>query len=94
MNGRARKRPRRPIRVGATYRRGVDPEPEHFHVGQVTYDVAEIVDRWYQGPRRAGDAVLRYYKVRSRGESLFLIAYDQTHDEWFLIQSFGPEAPT
>jgi hypothetical protein len=87
------KRARLPIRVGATYRKGVEPEPERFHVGAVTYDVAEIVDRWYQGPRRAGGSVLHYYKVRSRGESVFLIAYDQTHDDWFLVQSFGPEAP-
>ena len=87
------KRERLPIRVGAIHRRGVEPEPEHFHFGAVTYDVAEIVDRWYQGPRRAGGSVLHYYKVRSRGDSVFLIAYDTTRDHWFLVQSFGPECP-
>ena len=71
----------------------MEPEPEHFHVGRVTYDVVEIVDRWYQGPRRAGGSVLHYYKVRSRGASVFLIAYDAGVDAWFLVQSFGPESP-
>lgn len=93
MSAEANRSRRVPIRVDATYRRGTEPEPEHFHVGAVTYEVAEIVDRWYQGPRRAGGAVLHYYKVRSRGDSTFLIAYDQTHDAWFLVRSFGPEGP-
>ena len=93
MNSRPGKAAPLSIRVGATYRNGVEPEPEHVHIGTVTYDVAEVVDRWYQGPRRAGGSVLHYYKIRSRGDSVFLIAYDQRQDGWFLIQSFGPEAP-
>jgi len=94
MNPHPPKPPRVPIRVGATYRSGVEPEPEHVHIGTVTYDVAEVVDRWYQGPRRAGEPVWHYYKIRSRGDSVFLIAYDPRQDGWFLVRSFGPEVPT
>jgi len=92
MSSDAAKNPRLAIRVGATYRNGAGPQPQHFRVRDVTYDVAEIVDRWYEGPRRAGGTVLHYYKVRSRGDSVFRIAYDQRQDGWFLVQSFGPEA--
>jgi hypothetical protein len=90
-----RKAPRRlPIQVGASYRSGCAPEPEHFHVGHAVYDVVEIVDRWYEGPPHAGRPIQHYYKVRSRGGSLFLIAHADGTDAWFLLKAFGPEDPT
>ncbi|MFQ5600908.1 MAG: hypothetical protein ACE5G2_10195 [Candidatus Krumholzibacteriia bacterium] len=85
---------RTPIRVGASYRSGSSPEPEHFHVRNVAYDVVEIVDRWYEGPRRAGNPIRYYFKVRSRGDSLFLLAYEEPSAQWFLVKALGPEDPT
>ena len=83
-----------PIRVGASYRIGTAPEPEHFHVRNVFYDVAEVVDRWCEGPSSAGRPILHYYKVRSRGGSLFLIAFCEASFAWHLVKALGPEDPT
>lgn len=68
-------------------------EPERLRFGSVVYDVAAVLDRWYEGPQRAGGAVRRYYKVRSRGGSTFLILYDETAAAWRLVKAFGPEVP-
>jgi hypothetical protein len=68
-------------------------EPQRLRIGRVTYDVAEVVDRWYEGPRRAGGTSRRYFKVRTQGGSLFLVAHDARADAWFLVKAFGPEVP-
>ena len=83
-----------PIRVGASYRIGTAPEPEPFHVRNVAYEVAEVVDRWCEGPPSAGRPILHYYKVRSRSGSVFLIACEEASLEWTLVKAFGPEDPT
>jgi hypothetical protein len=88
-----RERQRPPIRVAATYRAGAQPVPEHFHVGSVIYDVAEVVDRWYDGGNVAGRPILHYFKVRTRGDSIFLLAFEPQSDRWFLVKAFGPEVP-
>jgi hypothetical protein len=68
-------------------------EPQRLRLRNAVYDVALVVDRWYEGPRRAGGPVYRYYKVRTRGGSTFLIQYDESADAWFLVKAFGPEVP-
>ena len=68
------------------------PEPRRIHAGHAVYDVV-VVDRWHEGPRRAGDPARRYFKVCSRGGCTFLIVYDENATAWFLVKSFGPEIP-
>jgi hypothetical protein len=81
------------IEVDCTSSASTVPEPRRIHAGYAVYDVAEIVDRWHEGPRRAGAPSRRYFKVRSRGGSVFLILYDEGVTAWFLVKSFGPEIP-
>jgi hypothetical protein len=68
-------------------------EPRRLRIGQSVYDVAEILDRWYEGPRRAGGPTRQYIKIRSRGGSQFLLAHDTPADAWVLVKAFGPEIP-
>lgn len=82
-----------PIQVECGAGRGIEPEPRRLRVGRAVYDVVRILDRWYEGPRVAGGASRRYFKVRTRGGSLFLVAHDTRADAWFLVKSFGPEIP-
>jgi hypothetical protein len=68
-------------------------EPHRLRIGQAVYDVAAIEDRWYEGPRRAGGSSRRYFKVRSRNGSIFLVAHDLPQDVWVLVRALGPEVP-
>jgi len=68
-------------------------EPRRMRIGRAVYDVAGILDRWYEGPRRAGGPTRLYFKVRSRGGSLFIVAHDLPADVWSLVRAIGPETP-
>jgi len=68
-------------------------EPRRLKIGHAVYEIVQVIDRWYEGPRRAGDPVRRYFKVRSRGGCLFLISHEEGAAAWFLVKAFGPEIP-
>jgi hypothetical protein len=81
------------IVVDAVYNSADVPEPRRLRVAHAVYEVAEILDRWYEGPRRAGGPVRHYFKVRTLNDSRFLLVHDLACDEWSLVQAFGPELP-
>jgi len=81
------------ILVSCTSSSSTVSEPRRLRVGHAVYDIVEVVDRWYEGPRRAGTPVRFYFKVRTRGGSVFLILYDPGAATWFLVKSFGLEIP-
>ncbi len=81
------------IEVDAVYNAGDVPEPRRLRIGHALYEVVEIVDRWYEGPRRAGGLVRHYFKVQTRSGSRFLLVHDVTADRWRLVRAFGPELP-
>jgi hypothetical protein len=43
--------------------------------------------------RRAGGPTRLYFKVQSRGGSLFILAHDLPADVWSLVRAIGPETP-
>jgi hypothetical protein len=46
------------------------------------YEVAEVIDRWYEGGRTPKDPKLDYFKVRVEGEGEFLLRYNALFDSW------------
>ena len=81
------------IAVDAVFNSGDVAEPRRLRVGHAVYEVVEIVDRWYEGPRRAGGPVRHYFKVRSRSDAVFLLVHDLAADTWGMVQACGPEHP-
>lgn len=81
------------LQVEAVYGPGDVAEPRRLHIGHAVYEVAEIVDRWYEGARVAGGPVRHYFKVRTRSGAVFLLSHEPAKDEWALIRSLGPEQP-
>ncbi|TFG92647.1 MAG: hypothetical protein E4H15_03235 [Syntrophobacterales bacterium] len=59
--------------------------PEVFKLGDRRWEVAEIIDRWYEGSREAGGPALDYFKVRTREGKIFLIRYNALFDAWTII---------
>ena len=81
------------IEVDSAFGSGDVAEPRRLRIGHAVYEVVEIMDRWYEGPRRAGGPVRHYFKVRSRSAAVFLLVHDLATDTWGVVQACGPERP-
>jgi hypothetical protein len=46
------------------------------------WEVAEIVDRWYEGGLEAGRPLVNYFKVRTTEDNVFLLRYVSLVDTW------------
>ncbi|MBW2631240.1 MAG: hypothetical protein JRC90_05675 [Deltaproteobacteria bacterium] len=56
--------------------------PVAFTFRDQRWEVAEIVDRWYEGSREAGRPALDYFKVRTREGETFLLRYNALFNAW------------
>jgi hypothetical protein len=54
------------------------PAPRHLYFGGRQIEIVETIDQWY-GPD------YRYLKVRSNDGSLYILHFNEPHDEWTLI---------
>ena len=57
------------------------------------WEVAEIVDRWYEGGLKGGEPHVDYFKVRTAEGSVFMLRYVSLFDAWS-IWFEESEAPT
>ena len=48
------------------------------------WEVAEIVDRWYEGRIETGRPGANYFKVRTIEDNVFLLRYFSLSDAWFI----------
>jgi len=60
----------------------VSERPLAFAFRERRYEVAEIVDRWYEGGRSADRPVQDYFKIRTSGGEDFLLRYNSLFDAW------------
>lgn len=67
-----------PIVVSAYAGYKAEERPQAFTLGERTFQVAEILDRWL-GEDHA------YFKLRADDGNLYLIRYDQRADDWELV---------
>ncbi len=63
--------------------------PAWVVLGNTRVRVAEILDRWYEGPREAGREVIHYFKVRLEDDRVFLLRHVPLFDGWALVET-GP----
>ena len=56
--------------------------PVAFTFHERRWEVAEIIDRWYEGGLRPGRPQMNYFKVRSAEGKLFLLRYLSLFDAW------------
>ena len=48
-------------------------------------EVAEVIDRWYEGSPQAGGPALDYFKVRTGEGKVFLLRYNALFDSWAVV---------
>jgi|TARA_B110000438_G_scaffold277653_1_gene300486 hypothetical protein len=62
----------------------VNEKPMAFSLHHSTYQVKEIIDRWY-----GEDSV--YFKVTADDDNIYLLKYDKYQDEWDLVFYKNPK---
>ncbi|SEM59312.1 hypothetical protein SAMN04489760_1255 [Syntrophus gentianae] len=62
----------------------VNEYPLSFAFQGNQWEVAEILDRWYEGGREPERPVMDYYKVKTRQGRVFILIYAGHLDEWFI----------
>lgn len=60
----------------------VNERPVAFTFQERRWEVAEIVDRWYEGGLKPGHPQVSYFKVRTIEGNLFLLRYLSLFDAW------------
>jgi hypothetical protein len=56
----------------------VTPAPRSLDWGGRPIDVVEMIDQWY-------GADYRYIKVKGSDDGIYMLRFNETHDEWALI---------
>ena len=62
-----------------------DERPTAFTYKGKRWEVAEIVDRWYEGSRDLKEAGLDYFKVKTREGEEFMLRYSRLFDGWGIL---------
>ncbi len=62
-----------------------DERPTAFvHEGR-RHEIADILDRWYQGGRSPRDQKLDYFKVRTMDGSVHILRHNPLFESWSLL---------
>ena len=59
-----------------------DERPVAFNFQERRWEIAEILDRWYDGGLHAGSPPVNYFKVRTVEGNVFLLRYLSLFDAW------------
>jgi hypothetical protein len=60
-------------------------EPMAFWWHDRRYDIAQVLDRWYEGSVDSTRMPLRYYKVMTGDGRVFIIRYHDLFTTWSLV---------
>ncbi|MEN6373371.1 MAG: DUF6504 family protein [Smithella sp.] len=71
-----------PIRVECYSGYKVNERPTAFTYQGRRWEIAEILDRWYEGSTDAGRPAIDYFKVRTADGQVFLLRYLSLFDAW------------
>lgn len=67
-----------------------DETPRNFIYRGQRKEIAEVIDRWYQGARDPEWPIADYFRVRTTEGHLYLLRHDREGDRWYLVlQSNG-----
>ncbi len=56
--------------------------PVAFIYGGRRHEVAEIIDRWYEGGLDPGNPAIDYFKVKTTDGEVFILRYLSLFDAW------------
>jgi hypothetical protein len=62
-----------------------DERPVAFVHENRRHEIADILDRWYEGGRSPKDQNLDYYKVRTTDGSIHILRHNPLFESWSLL---------
>ena len=78
-----------PARVECHSGYRADETPRRFTVDGRETEIAEVIDRWYQGEKDPEWPAASYFKVRGAEGHLFLLKHDEESDAWYEVRREG-----
>ena len=82
-----------PIRVECHEGHKGRERPDRVFLDDAGVVVAEILDRWYEGPLEAGREVIHYFKVRLEDGRVLLLRHVPLFDGWAVVGEVPAESP-
>jgi hypothetical protein len=60
-------------------------KPQRFIWREQSFQILEILDRWYEGSMDARRMPLRYFRVKTAGGEQFILRYHELFDAWSIL---------
>ncbi len=70
------------VQVYAGYK--ADETPRRFRWGDQWIEIADVLDRWYQGAGNPEWPIADYFKVAGHDGRQYLLKHDRESGEWYL----------
>jgi len=61
-----------------------DEYPKRFYWNNISFDIAEIADRWYQRGHDPAMPDADYFKVRTIDDKVYILRHEIENDIWYL----------
>jgi len=74
-----------PIEVECYAGYKADEYPVRFFMYGLKFEIAEILDRWYQGERSPDFPPANYYKVVAKDGKIYILKHATEEDRWYLL---------
>lgn len=74
-----------PVEVSCHSGFRADEYPEYFYWNGIKFEIAQILDRWYQGDLNPSFPKASYFKVVARDGKIYLLKHEIYRDQWFLF---------
>lgn len=78
-----------PIRVECYSGGRADEVPRRLCIGDERLEVADVVDRWYQGSQDPAAGRAEYFKLRVTDGHIYIVSHDIEQHVWFLVSELG-----
>lgn len=75
-----------PVKVECHSGYKADEYPICFYWQDISFEITEIADRWYQARATPDWPVADYFKVRTAGKQEFILKHELETDQWFLVR--------
>lgn len=75
-----------PARVECYAGSRAEEEPRAVWVEGLRLEVAEVVDRWYQGSAEPASPAVAYFRVRTADGEIRLLRHDEASRAWYLVE--------
>nr|WP_321356825.1 cytoplasmic protein [uncultured Draconibacterium sp.] len=62
-----------------------DEYPVRFYWDNMSFEIEEIVDRWYQGVQNPAFPAANYFKVRTLDKKIYILKHETKPDSWYLL---------